>query len=229
MSKFEELLTVLQDPVRRRLIDLLRRGPARTHELAEHTEMSAAAVSRHLKVLRESRVVDRLDVEGDGRGRAYRLRPDALVGLKQWLSDQHWADRLAETDDTPAVAVMQRRAGEFLDAFATGDVAFFEEHLAEDVSIIFPGMDGKLAKVDVIAQVREHPPYTEWKVLGTSSIQMLGGGSTLLTARTSSTTVNRTRPAEVFMTVVYTDDADGGWQLRHLQQTVTATSDSGAS
>lgn len=181
--------------------------------------MSTAAVSRHLKVLRERDVVERVDVEGDGRGRAYRLRPDALGGLHRWLADQHWADRLAGTDHRPSVAVLQRRVGEFLDAFAVSDVEFFEIHLADDVTLIFPGMATVLGKADVVDQVRGHAPYTTWNVVGPTSIAALGGGASLLTTRVATATTDRPSVDEVLMTVVFSDPEHGPWQLRHLQQT----------
>jgi len=50
--------------------------------LAERFEVSRPAVSRHLRVLRESGLVD---VEENGRERIYRLRPGPLAELDGWL------------------------------------------------------------------------------------------------------------------------------------------------
>ena len=80
-----DTLTALGDPTRRRVVELLQSGPMRASELAEGAGMSRQATSRHLKVLRSSRLVDvRLD-DADGRGRVYHLRTDRLVPLRAWL------------------------------------------------------------------------------------------------------------------------------------------------
>ena len=54
-------------------------------ELAASTEMSAPAMSRHLRVLRASGLVEAAGVDDDARLRVYRLRREPFVALQAWL------------------------------------------------------------------------------------------------------------------------------------------------
>ena len=89
-------LAALSDPTRRAVIDLLRVQPRRAGELAEALAMNAAALSRHLRVLRKSGLIVDDEVEHDARVRLYRLRPGAFVSLRDWLNEVEafWGDQL---------------------------------------------------------------------------------------------------------------------------------------
>jgi len=95
-SNLDRALAALADPNRRRVIDLLRERPHRAGELAEATRLSFPAMSRHLKTLRHSGLVDESRDEFDSRVRIYRLRPEAMTALKTWLAetDALWARQL---------------------------------------------------------------------------------------------------------------------------------------
>jgi DNA-binding transcriptional ArsR family regulator len=95
MNYLDDTLTALADPTRRRVIDALREAPRRASELAEAVGMSRQATSRHLNLLRERGIVEVDMVDGDGRGRVYRLRPERLVALTAWL-DQVQASHAAQ-------------------------------------------------------------------------------------------------------------------------------------
>ncbi|MGH9235292.1 MAG: ArsR/SmtB family transcription factor [Acidimicrobiales bacterium] len=95
MNYLDDTLTALADPTRRRVIDALREAPRRASELAEAVGMSRQATSRHLNLLRERGIVEVDMVDGDGRGRVYRLRPERLVALTAWL-DQVQAGQAAQ-------------------------------------------------------------------------------------------------------------------------------------
>jgi DNA-binding transcriptional ArsR family regulator len=58
--------------------------------------MSRPALSRHLRVLRDSELVDVEMLTDDARGRMYRLRADHFVGLQAWLDQVHafWSEQL---------------------------------------------------------------------------------------------------------------------------------------
>jgi len=96
-SHLDRLLAALADPYRRRVIDLLRERPHRAGELAQVLDMSFPAMSRHLRTLRDSGLVDEARDEFDSRVRVYRLRPDAMTALKSWLAetDELWARQLS--------------------------------------------------------------------------------------------------------------------------------------
>jgi DNA-binding transcriptional ArsR family regulator len=96
-TQLDTTFTALADPTRRRVIELLQHGPRRASEVADGAGTSRQAMSRHLKVLRAAGLVDVELPDDDGRGRAYRLRPDRLVGLQAWLDQvqARWAEQLA--------------------------------------------------------------------------------------------------------------------------------------
>ena len=96
-SSLDRTLAALADPNRRRAIDLLRERPHRAGELAQTLRLSFPAMSRHLKTLRKSGLVEEDRDEFDSRVRIYRLRPEAIGALKTWLAetDALWARQLA--------------------------------------------------------------------------------------------------------------------------------------
>lgn len=93
----DRTLAALADPHRRRVVDLLRERPHRAGELAQAARISFPAMSRHLRTLRKSGVVEEGRDEFDSRVRIYRLRPDAMAELKAWLAetDALWARQLS--------------------------------------------------------------------------------------------------------------------------------------
>jgi len=96
MTELDATLAALADPTRRRVIDLLRGGPRRAGELAATVETSAPAMSRHLRVLRASGLVEAEGVDDDARLRVYKLRPERFVALQAWLDqvEAFWSEQL---------------------------------------------------------------------------------------------------------------------------------------
>lgn len=90
-------LEALADPVRRGAIDLLRKKPRRAGELADALEQSAPSMSRHLRVLRKSGLVEEDGIEDDARVRVYRLRAEPFRALGDWLAEvqNFWSAELA--------------------------------------------------------------------------------------------------------------------------------------
>ncbi len=86
-------LTALADPNRRRIVEMLGRGEQASGEIAAAFAVSPAAISQHLKVLREARLV-RVRVEAQRR--IYSLDPAGLVEIDAWLQSvrQFWSGRL---------------------------------------------------------------------------------------------------------------------------------------
>jgi DNA-binding transcriptional ArsR family regulator len=70
------------DPTRRAILDQLRVGSAAVTEIAANFRMSRPAVSKHLRVLREARLVTE---KRDGRQRIYELTPGPLLECAHWL------------------------------------------------------------------------------------------------------------------------------------------------
>jgi DNA-binding transcriptional ArsR family regulator len=86
-ENIDRTLAALADPYRRRVVDLLGERPRRAGELAEAMQIAFPLMSRHLKTLRESGLVEEDRDEFDSRVRIYRLRPGPMAELKVWLEE----------------------------------------------------------------------------------------------------------------------------------------------
>jgi DNA-binding transcriptional ArsR family regulator len=93
MSAALEVLDVIAEPTRRRILDAVRDTECSVSELVARVGMHQPGVSRHLKVLRDAGLVD---VRRDAQRRMYRLRAEPLMELDVWLEPYraHWAGRL---------------------------------------------------------------------------------------------------------------------------------------
>lgn len=85
-----ETAAALADPIRRRVLELVRDEEWPAGRLADEFDVSRPAVSRHLRVLRDAGLVHE---RRDGRLRLYRANPDALAELRTWI-DAYWTGRL---------------------------------------------------------------------------------------------------------------------------------------
>ncbi len=92
----DRTLAALADPHRRQVVELLRERPRPAGELARAVGLAAPAMSRHLKTLRESGLVEESHPEFDARVRIYALRPEPMVHLLRWLeeSERLWSAQL---------------------------------------------------------------------------------------------------------------------------------------
>lgn len=219
MDGIDVVLSALSDPTRRQVIERLADGPCRTNELAEAVGVSVPAVSRHLRVLRERDVVERVDVEGDGRGREYRLNPASLSTIATWLRGDYWTTQLPAASPTPDADEYLARVGGFLDGFAHSDVSFFERHLAADAELIFPGSSARWDKASTVASVPGHAPYVEWNISDTT-VSALGAHLVLVVATVDVRTSAAAETASVVQSMIFDDERDP-WTLRFLQQTPT--------
>ncbi len=97
MNAIDRTFAALADPTRRGVIDLLREGPRRAGELAGELGMSPPAMSRHLRVLRTSGLVDEDGVDEDARVKLYRLRKQPFSQMRGWLDEveSYWEGQLA--------------------------------------------------------------------------------------------------------------------------------------
>jgi len=100
-TEVDEVLLALADPVRRQVVDELRLGPKRAGELADSAGMSFPAISRHLRVLRATRVVEVRVLDEDARVRVYQLRAEPFVALRAWLDqvEAFWGEQLGAFSD----------------------------------------------------------------------------------------------------------------------------------
>lgn len=90
-------LAVLADPTRRRIVEHLARGPLSSGELAARFEITAPAVSQHLKRLRAAKLVR---VRPQAQRRIYELDREGIRELEGWIEElkRFWADRFDTLD-----------------------------------------------------------------------------------------------------------------------------------
>ena len=71
-------------------------GPRRAGELAQELDVSAPAMSKHLRVLRRHGLIEEQRLEEDARVRLFRLRPEPFAELREWLGEVEafWTDQL---------------------------------------------------------------------------------------------------------------------------------------
>ena len=93
MEDENAVFRALADPTRRRLLSILGEGGQPVSELTRHFDMSQPAVSQHLRVLKDARLVSERKA---GRNRIYEINPQPLELAAQWLADHcdFWAARL---------------------------------------------------------------------------------------------------------------------------------------
>ena len=89
---------LVADPTRRRLLEELREGEHSVGALVERLEMSQPAVSKQLRVLREAGLAL---VRRDAQRRIYRLNPEGLKELDEWLQPfrAYWERRVDAMED----------------------------------------------------------------------------------------------------------------------------------
>jgi len=106
--KAMDSLTALADPTRRRIVEMLGRGERASGEIAAQFDISAPAVSQHLKVLKEARLV-RVRVEGQRR--VYSLDPEGLQAIDAWLAEvrRFWAGSLDALEQALRAPEKKRR------------------------------------------------------------------------------------------------------------------------
>jgi len=97
VDELSEVADAIADPVRREILVMLRRTPLTAGDIAARFAISRPAVSRHLRVLRESGLVRDQQI---GRHRRYSLVRSRLGGLAAWLAQfdsqrVDWSQRLA--------------------------------------------------------------------------------------------------------------------------------------
>lgn len=85
-----EAAAAIADPIRRRVLELVRDEELPAGRLAAQFDVSRPAVSKHLRVLREAGL---LHERREGRLRLYRADPAPLAELRAWL-EAYWDERL---------------------------------------------------------------------------------------------------------------------------------------
>lgn len=89
-----DVFQAIADPTRRSMLKLLADKEMPIAAISQCFPMTRTAVNKHLHVLSDAGLVSKKKV---GRETRYRLRPEPLAEIKEWLAffDQYWDDRLA--------------------------------------------------------------------------------------------------------------------------------------
>jgi DNA-binding transcriptional ArsR family regulator len=93
-----DLFVALADPTRRNILELLANsGELPATAIYEHFPVSPQAVSQHLKVLRETHLVE---MEKRAQQRLYRLNPQTMSQFEEWVKQvqQRWEERFSALD-----------------------------------------------------------------------------------------------------------------------------------
>lgn len=80
----QQTLKALADPTRREILNLLKQGRLSAGEITDHFDITAAAISRHLSVLREADLI--FDTR-DGKYIFYELNASVLEEIMLWITD----------------------------------------------------------------------------------------------------------------------------------------------
>ncbi len=92
-----DVIALLADPTRRRIIELLTEHDLAAGEIASHFDIARPGVSRHLRQLREGGLVS---VTRSGQKQIYRLEPGQIMEIDRWLAPirTFWSNRLDALD-----------------------------------------------------------------------------------------------------------------------------------
>ncbi len=80
----QQTLKALSDPTRREILNLLKGGKKSAGEISDHFDITAAAISRHLSILKEA---DLIEDSREGKYIFYTLNASVLEEIMLWITD----------------------------------------------------------------------------------------------------------------------------------------------
>jgi len=91
-------LNVLADPTRQRIVEMLATGSLSSGDIARRFDVSAPAISQHLRMLRDARLVR---VRAQAQKRFYELDPEGVGELADWITRirSFWSEKLDALED----------------------------------------------------------------------------------------------------------------------------------
>ena len=97
-DRLDAAFAALADPTRRAILARLALGETSVKELAEPFEISAPAISKHLKVLEKAGLISR---GRDAQWRPCKLEPQALKSVDEWLERYRrlWEERFDRLEE----------------------------------------------------------------------------------------------------------------------------------
>ncbi|KWX79665.1 ArsR family transcriptional regulator [Paenibacillus riograndensis] len=89
-----DVFQAIADPTRRTVLQLLARNDMPIVAISENFPLSRTAINKHLHILSDAGLVSSRRV---GRETRYRLQPERLIELKDWLAffETYWDDRMS--------------------------------------------------------------------------------------------------------------------------------------
>ena len=91
MNNYDHAFTALGDPTRRAIFERLRKKELSVAEIAEGLPVSRPAVSQHLKVLKEAKLIT---ITKEGTRSMCQVDPDGIIAMRSYLN-QFWDTALA--------------------------------------------------------------------------------------------------------------------------------------
>jgi DNA-binding transcriptional ArsR family regulator len=106
-AAFDLVFRALADPTRRRVLDLLRDGVRSVSELQADFKISQPALSRHLRVLRDAKLVV---FRRAGRLNVYQLNAEPMQAVNDWMRhyEDFWLQNFKTLDDVLATGRKER-------------------------------------------------------------------------------------------------------------------------
>ena len=80
----QQTLKALADPTRREILNLLKKGKLSAGEITDHFQITAAAISRHLSILKEA---DLIEDTREGKYIYYTLNASVLEEIMLWITE----------------------------------------------------------------------------------------------------------------------------------------------
>ena len=80
----QNTMRALADPIRREILNLLKAGRLSAGEITEHFDVTGAAISRHLSVLKDA---DLIRDTREGKFIYYELNASVLEEILLWISE----------------------------------------------------------------------------------------------------------------------------------------------
>ncbi|HSW87788.1 MAG TPA: metalloregulator ArsR/SmtB family transcription factor [Candidatus Saccharimonadales bacterium] len=93
-----DMFSALADPTRRNILQILAsKGQLSATDISNKFTISPPAISQHLKILRESKLVD---MEKHAQQRLYQLNSQQLSEFENWIKKltHRWEERFSEID-----------------------------------------------------------------------------------------------------------------------------------
>lgn len=79
----QDTLKALSDPTRRKILELLKKGPLSAGEIGEHFDMTGATLSHHLAILKKAGLVD---INKKGTFVYYEINTSVMEDILTWVS-----------------------------------------------------------------------------------------------------------------------------------------------